>query len=669
MDAMMMIQTKVTSKATVPGGGSSRVGGKSQGSFAQYMDKKLNEDASRESLLGVKGQKKVAAEKDNSAPQVEKRSDNVETDEVQDVVGLLAQFLQELKEMSSDSEKTPGDWTFALPDNNLLQKIAADAGMDENDMAALLQQYEDQGGVLDLRNFLTTLTRHFQDQSEGTEVVVPETDLPFFETLLSKMGVPVEQIVDVSDQAVSGDGKLDLSAFQEALNNVEGNGKPIVLSDLETSELREIFAEIGVADSLQNRLLPEQNDNGLPFSLDRLREVLQQGVTNVKDNQPKLDLPTFLNDLQQVFADAQFNEKGVGWSPAVQNAVSAAYEELLKSVDLSTVQVKAVNAATNSAVAEISGDGEGVLSDPAEVGKPIVAQRNDHEKNANAQASDAGKSAASKGAEVVRPEFTQQGAEVVKPEVAQLAGAVKPLGREGNNHIVKDLHGLAETEEPAVEVKVEAAVADAESGANRDAGSQQGNPSGTFDSSLPGMSSESHAASASAMGRQVGFEQQLATEQGRAATPAPRMTPVLEQQTFQHISNNVLNGLKNNEHHLVLRLFPRELGEVKVEMTVRDQNISLSFAMENHQVKETLESNMQQFQDNLARQGFNLQGCEVSVGQQEEDRNAAWQSFEHNRQQQGQGQSRGTLADLPGESMYIRPINETGREGGISLFI
>ena len=120
---------------------------------------------------------------------------------------------------------------------------------------------------------------------------------------------------------------------------------------------------------------------------------------------------------------------------------------------------------------------------------------------------------------------------------------------------------------------------------------------------------------------------------------------------------------------MVLRLYPRELGEVKVEMTVREQNVSLAFSMENHRVKAALESNMQQFPDNLSRHGFSLQGWQVSVGQQQEDPNAAWQFHEQARQL-GQGRSnRETLADLPTDSMYIRPMQGADREGGISLFI
>ncbi len=603
-----MIPLKTISKATIPGSG--RLGGKSQESFASYMDRQLNDAGSEKNLLGVKAPKAEGGER-----QVVEKGKDSDSDDALNAATLLAQFLQDLKGMAKDVDKTPGDWSFSVPDNGMLEKIAADAGMDENALASLLQQASGQDGVFDLNKFLATLTQHFEEQGDSVEVKVPETDLPFFETLLSKLGVPVEQIVDAADQGATGDGQLDLTAFVESLQDVQDNGQPIVLSDWEISQLREVLSKAGVDDQLQNRLLPEQgvnsnsnsnsntaNNSGTPLTLASLRDMLQQGVANVKDSRPKLDLPAFLTDLQQVFTEAKFSDKNVGWSPAVQEAVSATYQELLKSVDLSTVQAKTVSAKNVSATVKTPG----------------------------------------------------QSATMVEDESL-------------------DLHGLTDVVDPEGENAVAAAKAEGSVGKGEMVGQGQipGQSATVVEGSAVALSLEGHAAAAAAAGHHVGSEHQMAVEPGRMADMhAPGMRQEVAQQTFHNISNSVLNGLKNNEHHLVLRLYPRELGEVKVEMTVRDQNVTLSFGMENHRVKETLESNMQQFQDNLAKQGFNLQGCEVSVGQQQEDPSAAWQSFEQNRQQQGQGAGgRETLADLPAESMYIRPMSGADREGGISLFI
>ena len=593
MDAMMMIPAQAAPKAALPGGGSSRDTGKSRESFADYMDKKLDGLASRKNLLGVKPKMQASAKPDGAARQsadsdAAKTAEDIDMEDAQNMAALLAQFLQDMQAMAKDSEKKPGEWGFTLPDNNILQQLAADAGMEKNKLAALLQQSEAQNGVFDLRNFLTTLTRHFEERGKDVAVTVPETDLPFLETLLSKLGVPVEQVVDVADKGATGDGKLDLAAFLEGLRAVKDNNQPIALTDLDKAQLQDILAKAGVSEALQNRLLPQQ-DTGTPFSLARLREMLQQGIANVKESRPKLDLPAFLNDLQQVFTEAKFNDQNVGWSPAVQAAVTSAYEELLKSVDLAKIQVK----------------------------------------------------------------------------IAQGPGKPQTMTVEDDGTV--DLHGLADADASA-EGQISASVADGNA-ENGEMGAGQERFPASSESAPAGMSQESHAAAAAAAGRHTGSAQQMAVTPGREAAPAPQMPPGLAQQTFHNISNGVLNGLKNNEHHLVLRLYPRELGEVKVEMTVRDQNVTLSFAMENHRVKETLESNMQQFQDNLARQGFNLQGCEVSVNQQQDDANGAWQFFEQARQQ-GKGRVvRETLADLPAEAMYIRPVNDSVREGGISLFI
>lgn len=594
MDAMM-IPAQTTSKATIPGGGSGRTGGKSQESFAEYMDRKLNDAGREKNLLGVKAKNSKAAKA--AGPASQKADKSKEADDAMNAAALLAQFLQDLKDMAKDTEKNSGEWSFAVPDDGILKKLALDAGMDEKKLAALLQQSAEQGNVIDLKNFLETLTRHFTEQAEDVDVKVSETDLPFFETLLSKLGAPIEQIVDVADQSATGDGKLDLKAFLESLQDVTENGKPIALSDWETSQLRDIFSKAGVAEDLQNQLLPKQND--APFTLATLREMLQKGIENVKDSRPKLDLPAFLKDLQQVFADAKFNDKTAGWSPAVQEAVSSAYQELLKSVDLSTVQAKVV------------------------------------------------------------------------PPPVQTPG--KPATMDVDEDQLRDLHGLdgsegVEAEEAAVPEQAKEHAGNGEmAGQNQGQAMGQSAAAGTV---TAGMSAEGHAAAAAAAGHHVGSESQtVSAQQGQHLTTPPRMAQEVVQQTFHNISNSVLNGLRNNEHHLVLRLYPRELGEVKVEMTVREQNVSLSFSMENHRVKETLESNMQQFQDNLSKHGFTLQGCQVSVGQQQEDPNSAWQFLEQARQL-GQGKGgRETLADLPADSMYIRPIPGAVREGGISLFI
>jgi flagellar hook-length control protein FliK len=107
---------------------------------------------------------------------------------------------------------------------------------------------------------------------------------------------------------------------------------------------------------------------------------------------------------------------------------------------------------------------------------------------------------------------------------------------------------------------------------------------------------------------------------------APRLTPESQQQIVQQLSTGMLKGLNNNEHHLILKLYPRELGEVRVEMLVRDQQVSLAILTESSRIKEVVESNLGQFRENMERQGFTLGECMVSVDRGD-DSGETWQRF------------------------------------------
>ncbi len=117
-----------------------------------------------------------------------------------------------------------------------------------------------------------------------------------------------------------------------------------------------------------------------------------------------------------------------------------------------------------------------------------------------------------------------------------------------------------------------------------------------------------------------GMETPPATPTGAEAAlkaPPPRspFLTQLQQMAFDQISQGVLRGLKDNQHHLTLTLYPKELGEVKIDLQVRGSHLSANFVMENQKVKEALESGMNNFRDNLERRGFSLGSMSVSVGQ------------------------------------------------------
>jgi|GEM_PF-5050240 len=100
--------------------------------------------------------------------------------------------------------------------------------------------------------------------------------------------------------------------------------------------------------------------------------------------------------------------------------------------------------------------------------------------------------------------------------------------------------------------------------------------------------------------------------------------PVDPAQVLEQLTASVFKGITDQQHHIKIRLQPPELGEVKVDLVVKHDQVAVSFAMENSQVKKILESNLQQFRDQLAGRGFTLAGLDVSVGGGDEDPSEKW---------------------------------------------
>ncbi|MBU0729240.1 MAG: flagellar hook-length control protein FliK [Proteobacteria bacterium] len=148
--------------------------------------------------------------------------------------------------------------------------------------------------------------------------------------------------------------------------------------------------------------------------------------------------------------------------------------------------------------------------------------------------------------------------------------------------------------------------------------------------------------------------------------PQTRLSSSFQQQVYQQLTESVSRGLKNNEHHLVLKLYPPELGEVKVDLFIRDEKVSVSFNMENNKVKQIMENNMEQFRSDMEQRGFDLEDCNVSVGQHDTPEDAKRHELAWHGTRAGQFEN---LSDLPEDVLYLRAQQLLEREGGVSLFV
>ena len=314
-------------------------------SFAGHFDRQLQEKKIQgKDQLGVQSAQRAAHQKSTQAKDSSNQDLQEEESGIVTVASMLSEFMQDLQKTADQKDIAPGEWVAVLPDSSILNKLAADAGMEEAEMSLLQQQLAIQGEGLQVSNFLGTLKEHFNSMMDVPEITVPETELPMLEALLAKMGLTPEDVNNLSKQAVKNDGKLDLSLFLEGLQQLKtGDGlQNIQLSDWETEQLQNLLAQAGVSQSTQTRLFPEKylemmfssQENDFELSFERLQNILGKGIADIEQNRPQLNLPEFLKELDHVLSNTKFSDEGVGWSPVIQQSLTAVFREMQDAVEL-----------------------------------------------------------------------------------------------------------------------------------------------------------------------------------------------------------------------------------------------------------------------------------------------------------------------------------------------
>lgn len=557
---MANIMMPLISKSAAPGNApdpKNQIEPGREASFSKYMDKKIRkEESESRDKLGVK---------DTASPQKTADSENVETKDTSEMTALQ-QLMADLQNLITDDNSKAGEWTFNLEGSGILDTLAGYAGMDDSGLALLKKQMEEQGG-LSLSDLFAALKDQFAKMNEDLQVTVPETDLAFIETLLSKMGVSADDLSTISDQSVNGLSEFDLIACLQALGKIGGEDTGVItLTGWELDQLQSMLEDAGISkESLQN-LVPEanlalkdslealglssQDGADVQLSLDRLKNLLEQAIADADAAaKSKVNVSGFLDELKGMLSQAGFEGKGVGWTPVVQESLTTAYQELQKMVDLSKVKVEKIN--------DIQRLEEGLTQDWLNSTPKLKAPSD----------------------EALLTKTTES------PSLLLDGQTEMPLEQEG---VVKS-----------------ASVKESDKFLN------------TFLTQLNSSLPETPA---------QGTDQRPNVDTLRLPPMRTPLGPEMQQFSIDQISQGLVRGLRNNQHHLTLTLHPKELGEVKVDMQIRQSHISVSFVMENSRVKEALESNMSDFKDNLNRQGFSLQECFVSVDQNDSEN--ARQRFE-----------------------------------------
>lgn len=107
---------------------------------------------------------------------------------------------------------------------------------------------------------------------------------------------------------------------------------------------------------------------------------------------------------------------------------------------------------------------------------------------------------------------------------------------------------------------------------------------------------------------------------------APPQAPISPQNVMEQIVNHMRFEVRGDIAEIRIQLKPEHLGEVSLRIAAQNGIVVAQFVAESQRVKEIIESNFSQLRDSLEQQGINISEIEVSVAQDDADRQFAFEA-------------------------------------------
>ena len=171
----------------------------------------------------------------------------------------------------------------------------------------------------------------------------------------------------------------------------------------------------------------------------------------------------------------------------------------------------------------------------------------------------------------------------------------------------------------------------------------------------------------SIVGQGVATPQAASSGSGTTAAATPFTLPVPEQ-VYQQVASRLT--LVDGERHsrMTMRLYPEELGQVKLELTVEGDRVRVQMHAQNQQVQEVLEKYLPRLRESFERQGLKLEEAQVTYDSPGQGGRG---SFQESRQSffaaRSSGRSAGRTAGEEEPVVSPPPSPTNPRPGGISV--
>lgn len=151
------------------------------------------------------------------------------------------------------------------------------------------------------------------------------------------------------------------------------------------------------------------------------------------------------------------------------------------------------------------------------------------------------------------------------------------------------------------------------------------------------------------------------------ASDIRQQVPVLqkhgEEMVMRQITERLISASKNGVHEVRLLLKPETLGDIRMSIQVEGDVVVARFSVENQQVKQIIESNLQNLRDSLAEHNLEAGTLDVNIDQGSEKGWSSSSEFKKSRNSDNAGD--GESVDTTVQSVLFKG-HDTGRRYGLN---
>ena len=477
----------------------------------------------------------------------------------------------------------------------------------------------------------------FEVPSSGREKLVQ---------VLEESGYSEEDAEAIVKRATKDDGSISLAAVFNLLDQYEANQGPFLLIDSsQKNAFIQVLQELGLSQEDIQDLINSSTDEDGMLKIKNFHDLLAkvEEAQAAQGSAGKVNKGILSNLLQQLgLTDEEIQTLLEQGSDSEGNLRAEAALDILKKAAATQDNATRQSLKDLAAMMRVNTETDSEANMTEAEAKRIKNQVNKMIQAMEGGGKDSKTSLKDTLQAALADEFAEEGVEL-----------------KGSN-----LNGLEHTATPKVKASAEAASSEDKQQAFQFAKQQQGSqakPEVTGADSQGGSNNTAKAGSATVGLGSAGRSTEAAQTAGVRGT--------LPSYVVHQVGERMAQMIKNNQNSLKINIKPPELGELNLELSVKDGVLKATLTAESVAAKNTLDAGSEQLKQLLSQQGLKVESLDIILKSDSQNAGAGFQDQLDKKEHfaSAKGQSGQDLTDEMDESELAAVIRKQALAGGGSI--